>query len=145
MIESFLISKNYPSNLNIFVKKTSFLANININEENYLIGSNKKLIKSEFIYSNLPIVLGNPPLEDFFLIKNDILKSLISFKNIHKLYFFPSKRWDLELKNGVLIKLPIQNRIESLNNYFAVRNLSQFENIQIFDMRINNQIIINEL
>ena len=105
LIESFLISKNYPSNLNIFVKKTSFLANININEENYLIGSNKKLIKSEFIYSNLPIVLGNPPLEDFFLIKNDILKSLIRFKNIHKLYFFPSKRWDLELKNGVLITI----------------------------------------
>jgi cell division protein FtsQ len=145
LIESFLISKNYPSDLNIFVKKTSFLANININKKNFLIGSNKKLIQSESIYSNLPIILGNPSVEDFFSIKNDIQKSLISFKNVNQMYFFPSKRWDLELKNGVLIKLPILNPIESLNNYFTLRNLPQFQKIKIFDMRINNQIIVNEL
>ena len=145
LIESFLISKNYPSDLNIFVKKTSFLANININKKNFLIGSNKKLIQSESIYSNLPIILGNPSVEDFFSIKNDIQKSLISFKNVNQMYFFPSKRWDLELKNGVLIKLPILNPIESLNNYFTLRNLPQFQKIKIFDMRINNQVIVNEL
>tara|TARA_B100001093_G_C26696583_1_gene957178 strand:- start:137 stop:811 length:675 start_codon:yes stop_codon:yes gene_type:complete len=145
LIESFLINKNYPSELNIFVKKTSFLANININEQNFLIGSNKKLIQSESINSNLPIIFGNPSVEDFFSIKNNIKKSLISFKNVNQLHFFPSKRWDLELKNGVLIKLPILNPVESLNNYFTVRNLPQFEKIKIFDMRINNQIIVNEL
>ncbi len=145
LVESYLINKNYPSVLSIVVKKTSFLANIKINEKNFLIGSNKKLIQSELILPNLPIILGSPSVKDFFLIKNDILKSTMRIKDIRKLYFFPSKRWDLELKNGDLIKLPIINPLEALNNYFDIRKLSQFSNSKVFDMRIKNQIIINEL
>tara|TARA_B100001057_G_C22836213_1_gene945296 strand:+ start:332 stop:1006 length:675 start_codon:yes stop_codon:yes gene_type:complete len=145
LIESFLINKNYPSNLNIVVKKTSFLANMNVEDENFLVGSNKKLIKSEYIDPNLPIVFGTPPLNEFFLIKNNILNSSIKLNDVKKFYFFPSKRWDIELINGVLIKLPSVKSIEALNNYFDVKNLSQFDNVKIFDMRIDKQIIINEL
>ena len=145
LIESFLISKKYPSDLDIVVKKTSFLANTIIQGENFLIGSNKKLIKSEYIHPNLPIIFGDPPVEEFFIIKNDILKSPFNLKDIRKLYFFPSKRWDLELVNGTLIKLPATGPVEALNNYFDVKDLSQFDNVKIFDMRIKKQIIINEL
>ena len=145
LIESFLINKNYPSNLNIVVKKTSFLANMNVEDENFLVGSNKKLIKSEYIDPNLPIVFGTPPINEFFLIKNNILNSSIKLNDVKKFYFFPSKRWDIELINGVLIKLPSVKSIEALNNYFDVKNLSQFDNVKIFDMRIDKQIIINEL
>ena len=145
LIESFLINKNYPSNLKIIVKKTSFLANMNVKDENFLVGSNKKLIKSEYIDPNLPIVFGTPPINEFFLIKNNILNSSIKLNDVKKFYFFPSKRWDIELINGVLIKLPSDKSIEALNNYFDVKNLSQFDNVKIFDMRIDKQIIINEL
>ena len=145
LIESFLINKNYPSNLKIIVKKTSFLANMNVKDENFLVGSNKKLIKSEYIDPNLPIVFGTPPLNEFFLIKNNILNSSIKLNDVKKFYFFPSKRWDIELINGVLIKLPSVKSIEALNNYFDLKNLSQFDNVKIFDMRIDKQIIINEL
>ena len=65
LIESFLIIKRYPSNLNIVIKKTSYLANINIEEKNYLIGSNKKLIRTESIFQDLPIIFGNPSVDDF--------------------------------------------------------------------------------
>ena len=145
LIESFLINKNYPSNLKIIVKKTSFLANMNVKDKNFLVGSNKKLIKSEYIDPNLPIVFGTPPINEFFLIKNNILNSSIKLNDVKKFYFFPSKRWDIELINGVLIKLPSVKSIEALNNYFDVKNLSQFDNVKIFDMRIDKQIIINEL
>lgn len=145
LIESFLINKNYPSDLSIIVKKTSFLANVNINGENFLIGSNRKLIKSELINPNLPIVLGSPTIDDFFLIKDNILKSSINFNDIKKLYFFTSRRWDLELRNGVLIKLPIDASFETLNSFFKVMNLSHFKNKDIFDLRVDNQIIVNEL
>ena len=145
LIEVFLINKNYPSDLSIIVKKTSFLANVNINGENFLIGSNRKLIKSELINPNLPIVLGSPTIDDFFLIKDNILKSSINFNDIKKLYFFTSRRWDLELRNGVLIKLPIDASFETLNSFFKVMNLSHFKNKDIFDLRVDNQIIVNEL
>ena len=144
LIESFLINKNYPSDINIIIQKTNFLANINILDENFLIGSNKRLIKSKLSYPNLPTVLGNPSLEDFFLINNDILKSSIKLTDIKKLYFFPSKRWDLELNSGILIKLPMSNPITSLNKYFEIKSLPQFNDIKIFDMRVENQIIVNE-
>ena len=144
LIESFLIFKNYPSDINIIIKKTTFLANIKILEENFFIGSNKRLIKSAVNDPSLPTVYGNPSLKDFFLINEKISKSNIELNEIKKLYFFPSKRWDLKLKNGTLIKLPTNNSIKSLNNYFKIKNLPQFSNVKIFDMRINNQIIVNE-
>ena len=144
LIESFLINKNYPSGINIVIKKTTFLANIKILDENFFIGSNKKLIKSLVDDPNLPTVYGSPSLKDFFSINEKILKSSIKLNDIKKLYFFPSKRWDLELKDSTLIKLPIDNSIKSLNNYFEIKDLPQFNNVKIFDMRINNQIIINE-
>ena len=139
-----MINKNYPSDINIEIKKTTFLANIKILDENFFIGSNKKLIKSLADDPNLPTVYGNPSLKDFFSINEKILKSSIKLNDIKRLYFFPSKRWDLELKDGTLIKLPINNSIKSLNNYFKIKDLPQFSNVKIFDMRINNQIIVNE-
>ena len=144
LIESFLINKIYPSDINIIIQKTTFLANIKILDENFLIGSNKKLIKSELINPNLPTVLGNPSLKDFFLINDDILQSSIKMSDIKKLYFFPSKRWDLELNSGILIKLPMSNPINSLNKYFQIKSLPQFNEVTIFDMRVKNQIIVNE-
>ena len=144
LIESFLINKNYPSDIIIIIQKTNFLANINILDENFLIGSNKRLIKSKLSDPNLPTVLGNPSLKDFFLINDEILKSSIKLTDIKKLYFFPSKRWDLELNNGILIKLPMNDPLYSLNQYFQIKKLPQFNGVKIFDMRVENQIIINE-
>ena len=144
LIESFLINKNYPSNINIIIQKTTFLANIKILDENFLIGSNKKLIKSELVNPNLPTVLGNPSLKDFFLINDNILQSSIKLSDIKKFYFFQSKRWDLELNSGILIKLPMSNPINSLNKYFQIKSLPQFNDVTIFDMRVKNQIIVNE-
>lgn len=145
LIDSFKVNKKYPSDINIVIKKTLFLATIKINNENFLIGSNKKLIKSTLDYPNLSLVLGNPSLEDFFLIYENISKSSIKFNEIKKLYFFPSKRWDLELNSGILIKLPISSSINSLNDFSKIKNLPHFKNVKIFDMRVNKQIIVNEL
>ena len=145
LINSFKVNKKYPSDINIVIKKTIFLATIKIHNENFLIGSNKKLIKSEIDYPNLPLVLGNPSLEDFFLINENISKSSIKFNEIKKLHFFPSKRWDLELNSGILIKLPINSSINSLNDFSEIKNLPHFKNVKIFDMRVNKQIIVNEL
>ena len=144
LIESFLIKKNYPSDINIIIQKTTFLANIKVLDENFLIGSNKRLIKSDLSNPNLPTVLGNPSLKDFFLINDEILKSSIKLTDIKKLYFFPSKRWDLELNSGILIKLPMNDPLYSLNQYFQIKSLPQFNDVKIFDMRVENQIIINE-
>lgn len=144
LVETFLVKKSYPSDLNIRIKKTSFLANINLDGKNFIIGSNKKLIMSQFDNQNLPVVLGEPSISDFFKLKDDIQKSSLNYNDIKKFNFFKSKRWDLELVNGVLIKLPINNNIETLNNFIEIAKLSKFNNVKTFDMRIKNQVIVDE-
>ena len=46
---------------------------------------------------------------EFFNIKKIIDESKISYAEIKNLYFFPSKRWDLELRDNTIIKLPNDN------------------------------------
>ena len=144
-IESIKILKKYPSELNIKIDKTKILANINIQNKNYYIGSNKKLIDSSFIDIDLPVVIGEPSIKEFFEIRELIINSNLKFNNIMKLYFFPSKRWDLEFTNGNILKLPTLNSNVALKRYETFYKINNFSNKKIFDMRANNQLIVNEL
>ena len=66
------------------------------------------------------------------------------YEDIDSIYYFDSKRWDIKMKDGILIKLPNKKALSALK--FAVNLLStkKFEDIKIIDTRINNQIILNE-
>ena len=144
-VENFDVFKNYPSELIINIKKTNFLANINIDGKVYFIGANKKFIKSENIDPNLPSVFGKPSIEEFIKLRENIIKSSLKFKDLKYLYFFPSKRWDLEFKNGNILKLPLVTSPNIFDYYYKISQSEQFKEKNVFDMRINNQLIINEL
>ena len=145
MVENFDVFKNYPSELIINIKKTQFLANINIDGKDYFIGANKKFIKSEMIDPNLPSVFGKPTAEEFIKLRENIINSSLKFKDLEYLYFFPSKRWDLEFKNGNTLKLPLVTSHNIFEYYYKISQSEQFKEKNVFDMRIDNQLIINEL
>ena len=109
LVEKYSIFKRYPSSLDIKIEKTNFLAKINKDSQIYYIGSNGKFIKNDFLNNQLPFIFGNPEVVEFFYIKEIIDKSKISFADVKNLYFFPSKRWDLELRDNTVIKLPNDN------------------------------------
>ena len=71
-------------------------------------------------------------------------KSKFSFDQIENLYFFQSRRWDIELKNKIVIKLPTDNIKNSLDNVFNFINDNKSTDIKILDARVKNQIILNE-
>ena len=144
LVENFEIYKKYPSELIINIKSASFLANINVNGKYYYIGSNKKLIKSDFIDMKLPLIFGSPSIDDFFELREKIIVSNINFEDIKNLYFFPSKRWDIEFLNGKILRLPKDNITKILNNYDKLSKQNNFLKKNIFDMRIKDQLIINE-
>jgi len=143
-VESFTIFRKFPSTLKINIKKTSFLANRYIDDTRFFIGSNGKLIKSEKELNDIPIVSGNFENIQFLKLKKIIDESDLSYSEIDSIHYFDSKRWDIEMKNGVLIKLPSQKILTALK--FAVDLLfdENFQNIKIIDTRLNNQIILNE-
>ena len=140
-IEKFSIYKIYPSSIEIEIVKTKLLIKT---ENDYYLGSNGKFMKINEKINNIPIIFGNFDVSEFFFLKDIIEKSNLKFENIHKLYFLPSKRWDIETKNGILIKLPKERLIESfklLDVLFLKKNNKNFKTI---DLRQNKQIVINE-
>ena len=139
LVENYSIFKRYPSYLDINIEKTRFLAKTNKNGQIFYIGSNGKFIKNNSLNNELPFIFGNPEVFEFFKIKEIIDKSKISYKEIKNLYFFPSKRWDLELIDNTIIKLPNDNINLALN--LAIEFLDDHKFI---DARIKNQIILND-
>ena len=144
LVEKYLIFKRYPSTLDIKIDKTKFLAKINKNGQIFYLGSNGKFTKNDFSNNQLPYIFGNPDINEFFRIKQIIDKSKISYSEIKNLYFFPSKRWDLELKNNTIIKLPNDNTNLALNLAIEFLYDKEFINKKIIDARIENQIILDD-
>ena len=144
LVEKFFIFKRYPSTLNINIDKTNSLARISKNGKIYDLGSNGKLIENKHSNNQLPFIFGNPEIIEFFNIKKIIDESQISFEEIESLYFFLSKRWDLKLRNNIIIKLPNDNIKEGLILVSKFLHNNEFKDIKIIDARINNQIILND-
>jgi cell division septal protein FtsQ len=143
LIETFQVFKIYPSSLNIKIKKTNFLARLNVNGDIFLIGSNGKLTK-DFLLSDseiLPFIFGNPKVEEFLNIFSIINRSDFKYENIKNLFFYKSGRIDLELKDDILIKLPLDNLENGLKKISQLLTYNQL-NKKIIDARVPNQIIL---
>ena len=142
LVENYSVNKKYPSNLVIKITDTNFLAKINLNNKIYIIGSNGKLINNNYKNDNLPFIFGKPEINEFLNFKRLIDESKFSYDQIKNLYFFPSKRWDVELNNQLILKLSKNDIKDSLNQAFEFFNNNNFKEIKLIDARIKNQIII---
>ena len=144
IIEQFEIFKNYPSTLKIFIVKTKILAQTKINGYDYLIGSNGKLIENKDFILEIPFIFGDLDISEFLKLKMKIDGSLFEFSEISNLYLYKSNRWDIETRNGNLIKLPKNNIEAILNLYVRMSNEKKINEKTIVDFRQKNQIILNE-
>ena len=144
LIESYSVLKKYPSSLDITIMKTQFLANININNQKFLVGSNGKLIKTISLNNQLPYIFGKPNVEEFLKFKEIIDKSKFSYNEIKNIYFFSSKRWDLKFHDNILLKLPNNLTQETLDNLYEFLEKYNGENFNIIDARLENKIILDE-
>ena len=144
LVENYEIFKKYPNALDIKIEKTDFLAKINNNGKIFLIGTNGKLSDVKFSDKELPFIFGKPKIDEFVKFTNIIEQSKFSLNQVKNLYFFPSKRWDLELKNNVILKLSKDHTKLSLDQAFELINDNNFKDIKVVDARIKNQIILND-
>ena len=144
LVENYEIFKKYPHTLYIKIEKTNFLAKINSNGKIFLVGSNGQLSDIKYLDKELPFIFGKPEINEFIEFTNVIKQSKFSINEIKNLYFFPSKRWDLELKNNKILKLSKDHTRISLDQAFELLNDTNFKNIKVIDARIKNQIILND-
>ena len=144
LVENYEVKKKYPSSIEIKIDKTKFLAKINRNGKMFIIGSNGKLSSYDQQKINLPFIFGNPDIKEFLIFKKILDQSKFSYSQVENLYFFPSKRWDLRLKNNTLVKLPRNFSVENLNDLYKFLENYNIKKFTVVDGRINNQIILNE-
>ena len=143
IVEELNIFKNYPSTLIVDIKKTQLLAVTKKDGDDYFIGRNGKLIKKNQSISKLPYVFGDLNINDFLEFKNNIDNSNFEFKQILNLYYYKSKRWDIETSKGYLIKLPRENISEILNLFVRLSKEKNFNDKRTIDFRQKGQIILD--
>ena len=143
IVENFFVFKNYPSSLNIKIERTKFLAIIKKNGSNFYIGANGNLIRIDNKKTDLPFIFGDIDISEFLELKSIIDNSKFNYNDIKNLFYFKSKRWDIETKNGLLIKLPRKNLNNSFELLINIINKKDLQNINNIDLRQNNQVILN--
>ena len=143
IVEKFSIFKKYPSDLIIDIKKAKLLAYTKKDKFNFYIASNGNLIKTNTNQFDLPFIFGNTEINEFLKLKKIIDKSNFNYDDIKNLYYFKSKRWDIETKDNLIIKLPISNLEASFKILIKIYENKEFKDYEMIDLRQNNQIILN--
>ena len=141
LIEEYSVKKIYPTQIDIKIKQTKFIAKIAGNN-NFLIGTNGKLISNESTSEELPFLFGNFNSENFIIFQKIINNSKFNFKNFRSIIIYPSNRWDIQTTEGILIKLPEKNLVNALKIAHKIINNDKFKDGKIIDLRIFNQIIV---
>ena len=145
LVLNFSAKKKYPDKIDIIINKATYISKIYKNNKLLLIGSNGKLIHDNTnIVADLPYFYGDFKIKEFLKLLSVINKIQLDIKNISSFYFFPSGRWDIKFKDGLLLKLPNKDLMNSLSKLLLLKKNQNFKNSKIIDLRIKNRIISND-
>ena len=88
LVENYLVFKKYPSTLEITIHKTDFLAKIKRNNNDFILGSNGKLIQMIDKEIKLPFIFGDLNVKKFFELKKAIDLTNFDYHSIKNFFFF---------------------------------------------------------
>ena len=143
-IESINVKKILPSSINLNLSKTSILGKTFINGEEFYIGKNGEFINSNQMNEKYktPTVFGVFQIKAFLNLYNILDNQQIEIDNIEQYYFFKNRRWDLVFSNGLILKLPSKNLINSIKIFKKLLDNGNLTNTKIIDLRVIDQIIM---
>lgn len=141
LVEKYSAKKIYPNQISIEIEPTKFIAKIKGNNE-FLVGSNGKLISNTNTDKSLPILFGIFNSKKFLKFEKEVQNSNFKFSDFKSIFFYPSNRWDILTINDILIKLPEKNLDRALKMAYKIINNHQFNNNMVIDLRISNHIIV---
>ena len=142
-IESFALKRIYPDTLIIKIFEKKPIAILQNKKKKFIISNKGDLLTFRKLEKNekLPMVFGEG--KSFYNFYRNIKNSNFPVEEVQAFYFFESKRWDILLYDGKLIKLPIKNYIYSLKNLMNLKKNNIHKKYKVFDYRITNQLILN--
>ena len=146
-IKDFTIKNDYKNTIDINIVESIPIGIYFNGEHNLLFDKSGEIIdfvNSNYnLYSHLIVFEGSNSLFN----ANIFLNSLpLLFRNeINKAIFINNRRWDIQLRNGINIKLAENNIFDSFNNYdkfYKKVSNQELTEIEMIDLRIPKQIIL---
>ena len=135
------VKKNYPNKLIINIIPAKPVCIILVENNKIFLGDNGKKLDVETEDYDLPTIMGSANIGNIFEVVNLLILSKFDYSSIDKIIFFKSGRFDVILKNKVIIKFPIKYNLKIINFISNLSREKRFNNSKIIDFRINNRII----
>ena len=141
-IESFIIKKKYPNTLKIKIFEKKPIAILFYKKKKYFLSEKISLIDFKNLkgFEDLPYVFGSK--DEFKVLYKNLKKINFPLSMIKDYTYYESQRWDLKTINKKIIKLPTKNYTQSLQNYLDIKDKERFKKFNIFDYRIEDQLIL---
>jgi len=142
-IKKLEIKKIFPDKLVIKVfEKEPIAIIIDKYQKKFYLGKKIDLIRYRKIqkYENLPVIKGEQ--NNFKILYNNLIKINFPTEQILSYRYFKANRWDIEMNDKKILKLPAKNYNEVLINFIDIKDKTNFEKYKIFDYRLNNQLIL---
>ena len=136
-----IVKKIYPNKILVNFTPTKPIGIIENKGNKIVLGDNGKILDIEINENNFPIIRGSENISHIFDVVNLLISSKFNYNNIENIIFFKSGRFDIKLKNKILIRFPINYSKQIINYGSDVLNNKEFVNSKIIDLRINSRII----
>ena len=143
-LEKVEVKKKYPNTIVVKIFETKPVAILYKNKAKYLLDSSSNLIffENNMNFNQLPSVFGIGAENYFVYFFNQLENNNFPTNNIKKFYFFQIGRWDLQLANDKMIKLPHDNIEDAIKKSIELLNRKDFQNYNIIDLRVDGKIIV---
>jgi len=138
------VKKKYPDTIIITIFETEPAAILFKNQKKYILDNFSNLIpfSKNYKFENLPIVFGKGAETYFVNFLQLLKKNNFPVTNIVKFSYFKIGRWNLELSDNKIIKLPSDNVKDGITKSIELLNNNEFSNYKIIDLRVDGKIIV---
>ena len=138
------VKKKYPDTVIVKIFETRPVAILFKGEVKYLLDSSSNLISLENNknFNQLPSVFGKDAENNFIYFLNQLENNNFPNKKIKNFYYFQIGRWDLQLANNKIIKLPENNIDGAIKKSIELLKREDFKNYNIIDLRVDGKIIV---
>ncbi len=138
------VKKKYPKTITIKIFETKPIGIVFKDKKQYLLDSSLNLIKvdEKDNFSELPNIVGSDSENNIVNFLNQLENNKFPIHKIKNFHYFKIGRWDVEFKDGRIIKFPYKVNDKVIEKTIKLFKRKDFENYKIIDLRIDGKIIV---